>query len=351
MVRPLLNRYCLLLLGLLATPLLLAQVPASAQEAAPVPEYDPTQALFSLLQAPELAPAREALALSVGQPSPLGAMGNNEAFEIGQQANWDLAAQALGTHKLAHGLAMGDTPQAEQGLTSLAWALAQQRPDGNFMGAANIQAKAPIFLEAMTYGMAMMQAEGSPSYRVFLLPWTRRIEASARWMNRPDNLASLPTEVEPYSHRAWARASFLLWTGHLTRNETFARLGQEAGNALLTTIAEDGTLPEAGGFDPNYQARSLLAAARYALCLKDENQRAGTLNLLAPAFARLAQAVDPDGHVTLPEGTLSISQPPAGIDAGSVDAPRIALALSMGAELLGESSWQEAAERLLAAGS
>lgn len=224
-----------------------------------------------------------------------GAFGTNREHPEQVQVGW----QRAGVEAVAFGIATGDKSVVRRGLLVFRWAFERQSSDGSF--GISQYPEVVSFLGAYARALLVLRDAGLTSEAKELSRYLPQIQKT---LSRPDFFAMEKRWEEherryPLTNqRFWA--AFCYHMIHLVqpnpRLETQARTWLQQG---LSRQLSDGSFPEKGGSDTNYQGASLRFLSLYSFY--SPNDRHLIKPHLSKGFAWLVGKV-------LPNGTIDISR-------------------------------------------
>lgn len=164
-----------------------------------------------------------------------------------------------------------------------------------------------IFISSAARSMLLLQqVDLTPQLRARVNALLPRLQHSARW------LAATPLLEEFYgraknTNQLFFAATALQEAGVVTADASLTRRAQALVERILARQTSDGTFPEDGGFDSNYQTVSLELLARYAATLPSGPWRDRVFSALRRGTDRFLQTVDPSGTINDSANTRTVA--------------------------------------------
>ncbi len=244
-----------------------------------------------LIQALYLHPAN--LLSGVGDVAANGAVAGNAASGAvvdieGQRWGADLVAAALITHQ-----------DPSLGIATINFGAAQMQSNGSF-GSANHFLAENFFLESWARTLLMLKETGNPAYTPMINSQIGNLaKAMHYYISSGDFLTEDGKCQTDFTHRCFLNAAALGEVASLASDPQLAAMALQSAQSGLNRQLQDGTFPEKGGFDINYNAASIMFASRYLMVCKDANMKALLLKAIHRAGERESQEVSEDGELSM----------------------------------------------------
>jgi hypothetical protein len=277
-----------------------------------------------------------------------GSVGENAEWEEKRATGWFIEQQRYGADLIQAGLVRKNEPLIRQGWKILDWGFARQGPDGGFPGTGDPFHSTSFFVEATARALLLTRQAGAADAAEITANYLPKVEAAARWLNRPENRETGLPRNRPYTHRRWIMAAALGMTGELTGDRRWKRLAAEFATDGLSLQTAGGINPEIGGGDINYQALGILMALRYATVADDPALEEKVKAMVVKGLEWELPRIDAKGQVSIEGSTRVGHERGRSGEVKTVDSKTIVQALSMGAKLTGQSVFQDASIRVAA---
>jgi hypothetical protein len=275
-----------------------------------------------------------------------GAIGVNADWEQDPTKPWYIEEQRYGADLIQVGLAKKDDSLIEQGITVINWGF-DHEGDGSFPGTGDPHHSISFFLEAASRSVILLQQANDPAHLAELKDWKGNIQKAADWMITPTVFPkNRAASMDPYTHRFFLCAAALGEAGVVTGASRFQDAALQLAQAGLPRQQPDGTDPEKGGFDVNYQAVGVLFATRYLLVCSDPPTQAQLRQLIAKALEKERTMISATGEVSLDGSTRITSENARSGKKKTMDYKTLAQALIFWSDLSGDASCREAAESI-----
>jgi len=246
----------------------------------------------------------------VGQVNEFGAVAENAgsggSSHPAETSPMNLEAQRWGADLVQASLAMRKDPTA--GLNVTLYGLSHERSDGSF-GPENDFQHVSFFLEGAARTFLLLRQAKSPLFETSGKNAIPKLELAAERFIQSGDLKKQEEKGLLFTHRFYLAAAALGEVAALTGNPAFADQAMRLARKGLAQAKADGTNPEKGGFDLNYNAASALFAERYYLVCPDHELRLNLKNMIRASLRREQKAVLPNGDLSLSGSTR------AGVDA------------------------------------
>ena len=199
-----------------------------------------------------------------------GSSSYNTAWEHGTNSTWSISLQKDGTDYVTNGISLENDALIRKGLLILDWGFAHEAADGTFPttaspfygGAQFIEAAARAALALKGYSPVTYQAD-TAFYQGKVAQYQSAIELVALNLTQPAVAAHGQVGIGASTARWFGLAAALAQSGSLTGDTSlYAAALPYATHAQGLQLA-NGTYPENGAVDVNYQAISVTYAARY----------------------------------------------------------------------------------------
>ncbi len=246
-----------------------------------------------------------------------GAYTGNALWESTATGQLSIENQRNGYYVLAGGLLSSDSDKNElidTGLRALEWAMNQQGEDGSFpeerqgtdKKESSLHPKTE-FLEAAAHALLLIKERGiSSAYTSRVSALTDKVEKSMLWVARSQDLTDFLARAKNTNQILFI-ATGLKDGADLTGNADLETAARRVMDIVLARQLSDGTLPENGGFDMNYQTVSLELLARYAMLEHDPAYKEQLMSALSRGADRFVQQVHADGTIDTAGNTRTIA--------------------------------------------
>lgn len=214
-----------------------------------------------------------------------------------------------------------------------------------------------FFLEAAARSLLQIQETSLPSElkrRADALH--QPLRAAMSWLATTSELRRIETSARNVN-QLFVAASALQYAAVLLREPALASRAEDLARAGLGRQLPDGTFPERGGFDSNYQTVSLAFLALYVDQLQPSAWRSEAVAAMRYGLNRFWPAVDPaTGLVDTTGNTRTVPCGPArsdrglGVDEGELRADMLPMRLYIIARTLGDVTLLEPARMIRSVG-
>lgn len=313
-------------------------------------EQRPGQPDHAFLARPEVRPVVIRLARRyAARIAPDGAFRANTGDELAIQR------QRRAFDVVAGGVMLGGRDGArlvDRGIEAIRWGLDRRGTDDFFPGQGGRNAASMLprafFLEAAFRSLLLLRDEPSLSRAADLPGLQAALHEAATALGASPALR-LAEEAGVNSNGLFVAAAALQGAAELSGDERLAGRARQVVGTALARQAPDGTFPERGGYDSNYQSVSLHFLARYIAMLPESAWREEVAAAARRGAARLLSSADPlTGRIDDRGNTRTIDCPP--LDRVDPDAGEgFALRLRYIAHILGDPSIAAPSERVAAA--
>jgi hypothetical protein len=275
--------------------------------------------------------------------SPDGAISVNAEWERYPSKHWFIEEQRYGADFIQMGLATKNDHLVEEGIRVLNWGFAHEA-DGSFPGTGDPHHSISFFLEAASRAVILLQEAGDNTHLAELKNWKKNIQKAAEWMITPDVFPKdRARSMDPYTHRFFLCAAALGQSGEILDDPDLKQAALALAKTGLDRQQSDGTNPEKGGFDVNYQIVGAVFATRYLLVCEDRMVCAGLKQMIGKALEKEKTAINENGNVTTMGSTRLTSEESRSGRSKSMDYKMLAQALIFWSDISGDSSWREIA--------
>lgn len=282
----------------------------------------------------------------LGKETPSGAMGVNAKVEEGQADGWYIEGQRYGGDLIQAGVALNDRKTIDDGIRALEWGFQKEASDGSFPGTGDPFHSTSLFLESSARGLLLLRDYDSNAYRDVIDRDTPKVRAIARWITSPDVQDDGRRKNRPYTHRRWILASALAESAALTNDHGLDRIAREYARDGIALQTPEGVDPEKGGTDSSYQAYGLLQAERYLLADKESPLHDQVTDVIRHGLDWEVSRISSSGEVST-EGNTRTGIEKAHIGkTKTVDYSAVEQALIVGADITGNGSYRDAADRV-----
>ena len=275
--------------------------------------------------------------------APDGAVGVNAEWETNPSRPWFIEEQRYGADLVQMGLASNDDTVTRQGLRILNWGFAHEG-DGSFPGTGDPHHSISFFLEAASRSVLLMREAGDERHLSELRGWKRNIRIAAGHLIQQ---GVFPRDrghsMDPYTHRFFLCAAALGEAASALDDPRLRQAALELANAGLQRQWPDGTNPEKGGFDVNYQAVGAIFGLRYLLVCDDPETSNALRNMVEKALVRESAAIDTNGNVDTAGSTRLTMEAARSGKAKSMDYKLLIQALVFWSDISGEPQWRQMA--------
>ncbi len=278
--------------------------------------------------------------------APDGAIGVNAEWEGNPSRQWFIEEQRYGADLIQMGQATRSDNLIEEGTRVLNWGF-EHEGDGTFPGTGDPHHSISFFLEAASRSVILLQEAGDDRHLSRLKNWKRNIRNAAEQFITPSVFPrDRSRSMDPYTHRFFLCAAALGQAGSILNDPTLKQAALEMARTGLGRQQADGTNPEKGGFDVNYQAVGTAFAIRYLLVCEDPTVRAGLEQMIPRALEKEDTAIDANGNVETAGSTRLTSEESRSGRAKTMDYKTLAQALIFWSDLGGDPSFREVAGRI-----
>ena len=278
-----------------------------------------------------------------------GAIGVNADWEAAifrQEAperGWFIEEQRYGADLIQVGLATRDEKLIARGIKIINWGFAKEKT-GSFPGTGDPHHSISFFLEAAARSAILLREAGDERHLAELRSWEKNIRNAAAALVTPAVFpANRSSTMDPYTHRFYLCAAALGEAGSVLHDEALMQAASTMATEGIRRQRPDGTNPEKGGFDVNYQAVGALFAIRYLLVCDDPSLSLKLRAMLAAAIDREREAIGPDGRVNTEGSTRLTSEESRGGRAKTMDYKTLAQTLVFLAGLSNNPSYSDTA--------
>jgi hypothetical protein len=277
----------------------------------------------------------------VGKIGANGAVGENS--EIAPEVN--VESQRWGADLVQAALAMHNDPG--EGIKVILYGLNCEQEDGSF-GAENDFQHISFFLEAAARTLILLKQSGDKKYASLVAESTMALERAARHFIMSGDMKKQQDKGKTFTHRYYLLAAALGEIATLTQDKELSQKAEECAEQGLECQLPDGTNPEKGGFDVNYNAASGLFAERYYLICTNPKVRSKLKEMIRKTLEREAQAVMPNGDLSIADSTRTgrdLKHDQSGHKKG-LDHKSIIQAFVLGSTITDEPKFSEIAQKI-----
>lgn len=272
-----------------------------------------------------------------------GAVSVNAEWEKDPTKKWFIEQQRYGADLIQMGLATGSDRMIDDGVRIINWGF-QHEAGGDFPGTGDPHHSISFFLEAAARSVILLREAGDERHLSRLQNWKRNLRNAAEHFITPEVFPRDRSKVmDPYTHRFFLCAAALGQAGSVLGDDRFKLAALEMARAGLQRQEPDGTNPEKGGFDVNYQAVGAVFGIRYFLVCEDPVVRDQMGRMITAALNRAKAAIGPDGSVNTDGSTRITNEESRSGRAKTMDYKMLAQGLVFWSDLSGEASGREAA--------
>jgi hypothetical protein len=282
-----------------------------------------------------------------GDVAPDGAISINAQWEQDPSRQWFIEEQRYGADLVQVGLATNRPSLIDEGIKVLNWGF-DHEGDGSFPGTGDPHHSISFFLEAASRSVILLREAGDEGHLAELREWKRNIRNAARNLITPDIFPKNRSKtMDPYTHRFYLCAAALGESGEVLNDPTLKDAALAMAREGLERQQPDGTNPEKGGFDVNYQIVGAVFATRYLLVCEDPTVGAGLQRMIGMALDRERAAIDERGAVITDGSTRLTSEAARSGRAKTMDYKTLVQALVFWSDISGDDACREVA-RLVA---
>jgi hypothetical protein len=184
--------------------------------------------------------------------------------------------------------------------------LSHEQPDGSF-GPENDFQHISFFLEGAARTFLLLQQSHNPAYASLIAEAIPKLDKAAKSFISSGDLRKQENKGMTFTHRFFLLAAGLGEVAALTGDKTLEAEAQRLARQGLSRQLADGTNPEKGGFDLNYNATSGLFAERYYMVCPDHSLKLELKDMIRKTLRREEQAVLPNGDLSI-EGSTRTGQ-------------------------------------------
>jgi hypothetical protein len=272
-----------------------------------------------------------------------GAISVNAEWEADPAKKWFIEQQRYGADLIQMGLALANDRMIDDGIRVINWGF-QHEGGGDFPGTGDPHHSISFFLEAAARSVILLREAGDERHLSRLQNWKRNLRNAAERFITPDVFPRDRSKVmDPYTHRFYLCAAGLGEAGSVLNDERLKMAALEMARAGLQLQEPDGTNPEKGGFDVNYQVVGAVFAIRYSLVCEDPSVRAQVGQMITVALNREKAAIGPDGSVDTGGSTRITNEESRSGRAKTMDYKMLAQGLVFWSDLSGEASDRDVA--------
>jgi hypothetical protein len=280
----------------------------------------------------------------VNGAAPDGAISVNAQWEADPAKKWFIEEQRYGADLIQMGLATRSDSLIEKGIRVVNWGF-EHEGAGDFPGTGDPHHSISFFLEAAARSVILLHEAGDERHLAGLENWKRNIRNAAESFITPEVFPrNRSSSMDPYSHRFFLCAAALGQAGSVLGDARLKRAALEMARAGLQRQEPDGTNPEKGGFDVNYQVVGAVFGIRYLLVCEDPPVRDQLGRMITAALRRERRAISADGGVDTQGSTRLNSEESRSGRAKSMDYKMLAQGLVFWADISGDGSYRDVAE-------
>jgi hypothetical protein len=275
--------------------------------------------------------------------APDGAIGVNAQWEQDPSRQWFIEEQRYGADLIQMGVATNRSPSIDEGVRILNWGF-EHEADGNFPGTGDPHHSISFFLEAASRSVLLLREAGDDRHLAELRHWNSNIRKAARNLITPGVFPrDRSKSMDPYTHRFFLCAAALGQSGEALDDPNLKHAALMMAREGLKRQEPDGTNPEKGGFDVNYQIVGVVFGERYLFVCEDPSVRDGLRHMIGMALQRERAAIDERGAV-ITEGTTRLTSEAARSGrAKTMDYKMLVQALVFWSEISGDESYRNLA--------
>jgi hypothetical protein len=278
--------------------------------------------------------------------APDGAISVNAEWEKNPSKQWFIEEQRYGADLIQMGLATKNNQLIEEGVRVLNWGFAHEG-EGSFPGTGDPHHSISFFLEAASRSVILLQEAGDDRHLAELKHWKENIQKAAERLITPDVFPrDRARSMDPYTHRFFLCAAALGQSGKILDNPNLKQAALTLAKAGMDRQQFDGTNPEKGGFDVNYQIVGAVFATRYLLVCGDATVRARLEQMIGKTLEKEKTAIDKNGNVTTAGSTRLTSEEGRSGRPKTMDYKMLVQALIFWSDISGDSSWRDIAGRV-----
>jgi hypothetical protein len=282
----------------------------------------------------------------VSDVAPSGAISVNAEWESGSGGQWFIEQQRYGADLIQAGTSLKDDELIHQGRKILDWGFAHQGTDGSFPGTGDAFHSTALFVEAAGRAALLLKQYDPTTYADAISTYTSRVHAAARWLTEPEVAETGRKHNQPYTHRRWILAAALGQAAALSGDKKLAAAAEDYAREGLALQTSEGINPEKDGYDVSYQGVGLLQAEHYYLVCPDPDLQAQIRTMLQKGLRWEMSKMDTDGSLSTEGSTRTGTEEGRSGKAKTVDYRELIQAFSFGAAILGDSQFEEAANRI-----
>jgi len=275
-----------------------------------------------------------------------GAVGVNAQWEQDASRPWFIEEQRYGADQVQMGLATGRHSLVDQGIRVLNWGFAREA-EGSFPGTGDPHHSISFFLEAASRSVILLREAGDERHLANLRNWKSNIRNAAQRLVTPSVFPrDRAKSMDPYTHRFFLCAAALGQSGEVLGDSGLKQAALAMAREGLGRQMADGTNPEKGGFDANYQIVGAVFGTRYLLVCEDPAVRAGLERMIGRALERELAAIDGGGNVDVEGSTRVTSEAARSGKAKTMDHKTLVQAHVFWSDLSGDARFREVARRV-----
>jgi hypothetical protein len=283
-----------------------------------------------------------------GDIAPDGAISLNAQWERDPSRQWFIEEQRYGADLIQIGLATDRRQLVEKGVKVLNWGF-DHEADGSFPGTGDPHHSISFFLEAASRSVILLREAGDERHLGELRNWRGNIRKAARYLVTPSLFPrDRARSMDPYTHRFFLCAAALGQSGEVLDDPGFRQAALAMAAEGLGRQQPNGTNPEKGGFDVNYQAVGAIFGARYLLVCADPTARDGLRQMIGRALDRERAAIDDRGAVATEGSTRVTSETARSGRPKTMDYKTLAQAFVFWSDISGDDAYRDVARRVAA---
>jgi len=203
--------------------------------------------------------------------------------------------QRQGAEWIIRGTVMNRPEWLETGWRQLDWGFRYQRPDGSFDTKEPFHSSS-LYLEALARACIVDSEQANPVR-------TERLLRGANALMQMEAPGPTIPSNPPLTHRRYVLAALFGQTAAVTGERSFVRHAEVWAKQGLDMQTGDGTNPEMGGFDCNYQMAGVICSLRYLPVCENPDLRKRLRRMLRKAIEKELSYQLPDGSINQQDST------------------------------------------------